>query len=135
VSRLPPARAVAAFDSASAMLRSTAAALQGRDFPHLGRGRPSAAAVRATALLPGPARRAAYSLAGGAGGVQDVLGPAHLLGVDERRFPSDFPAFARYGPALRGERPRWPLPGERLPLSVLDDVDAALSASRQQPQG
>jgi hypothetical protein len=75
VSRLPPARAVAAFDSASAMLRSTAAALQGRDFPHLGRGRLPAAVVRASALLPGPARRAAYSVAGGAGGV-----PADRLG-------------------------------------------------------
>jgi hypothetical protein len=75
VSRLPPQRAVAAFDSASAMLRSTAAALQGRDFPYLGRGRLAGAAVRSSALLPGSARCAVYSLAGGAGAV-----PADRLG-------------------------------------------------------
>lgn len=62
---------------------------------------------------------------------RQVLGPVHLLGVDERRFPADFPTFARYGPALRRDRPRWSLPDERLPLSVLDDVDAALTAARR----
>jgi hypothetical protein len=75
VSRLPARRAVAAFDSASAMLLATAAGLAGRPFPRLGRGRAAAAAVRASALLPEPARTAAYSLAGGAGGV-----PAGRLG-------------------------------------------------------
>jgi hypothetical protein len=75
VTALRPDRAVAAFDSASAMLGSTAAALQGRYFPHLGRGRVAAAAVRSSALLPGSVRRAAYSLAGGAGGL-----PADRLG-------------------------------------------------------
>src|SRR5690348_7389902 len=57
------------------MLLATAAALEGRDFPRLGQGRVPAAAVRASALLPTPARKAAYSLAGGAGGV-----PADRLG-------------------------------------------------------
>jgi hypothetical protein len=60
-------------------------------------------------------------------------GGARLLAVDERRFPADFPVFARYGPALRRERPRFPLPAERLPLSVVDEVDAALSANRRGP--
>ena len=97
MSRLPASRAVAAFDSASAMLLSTAAALEGRDFPRLGQGRAPAAAVRASALLPDAARKAAYSLAGGAGAV-----PARRLGdldaeemagwvaghYPERRFPA-----------------------------------------------
>ncbi|TFV59582.1 hypothetical protein E4P41_11655 [Geodermatophilus sp. DF01-2] len=65
---------------------------------------------------------------------RDVLGQARLLGVDAHRFPVDFPAFARYGPALRRDRPHWPLPDEPLPLSVLDDVDAALTASRRRPE-
>lgn len=97
MSRLRPARAVAAFDSASAMLRSSAAALQGRDFPYLGRGRLPATAVRATALLPGAARRAVYSLAGGAGGVPaDRLGDLDVEDVagwvvshhPQRRYPA-----------------------------------------------
>jgi hypothetical protein len=75
LSRLPASRAVAAFDSASAMLLATAAGLAGREFPRLGQGRLPAAAVRASALLPEPARKAAYSLAGGAGAV-----PADRLG-------------------------------------------------------
>jgi hypothetical protein len=58
-----------------------------------------------------------------------------LLGVSERRFPADFPVFARYGSALRRDRPTWPLPGEPLPLDVLDDVDAALTATRRRPTG
>jgi hypothetical protein len=58
-----------------------------------------------------------------------MLGPVHLLGVDERRFPADFPAFARYGPALRRDRRHWPLPDEHLPLSVLDDVERALGVT------
>jgi hypothetical protein len=65
---------------------------------------------------------------------KDLLGGVHLMGVDERRFPADFPVFARYGPALRRDRPRWPLPQERLPLSVLDDLEAALTAARRRPE-
>ncbi|HEX2074929.1 MAG TPA: hypothetical protein VHF92_14180, partial [Geodermatophilus sp.] len=65
---------------------------------------------------------------------RDVLGRVQLLGVDERRFPADFPVFARYGPALRLDRPHWPLPDEHLSLSVLDDVDRTLDASRQWPE-
>lgn len=65
---------------------------------------------------------------------REVLGPVHLLGADERRFPADFPAFARYGPALRRDRPHWPLPVESLALSVLDGVDAALADSRRPPE-
>lgn len=65
---------------------------------------------------------------------RQLPGRVHLLGVDEHRFPADFPTFARYGPALRRDRPHWPLPDEQLPLSVLDDVDAALTAARQRPE-
>jgi hypothetical protein len=65
---------------------------------------------------------------------QDLLGRVQLLGVDERRFPADFPTFARYGPALRRDRPHWPLPEDHLPLSVLDDLEATLAASRQRPE-
>jgi hypothetical protein len=62
-------------------------------------------------------------------------GGGRLLGVGERRFPADFPAFARYGPALRRDRPRWPLPSEALPLAALDPVGAALTESRREPSG
>jgi hypothetical protein len=62
-------------------------------------------------------------------------GGVQLVAVSERRFPADFPTFARYGAALRRDRPRFALPGERLPLSVLDGVDAALTATRRPPTG
>jgi hypothetical protein len=62
-------------------------------------------------------------------------GGGRLLGVRERRFPADFPVFARYGPALRRGETLRPLPEEALPLSVLADVEAALSASRREPRG
>jgi hypothetical protein len=65
---------------------------------------------------------------------RDVLGRIHLIGVDEDRFPADFPVFARYGPALRRDRPHWPLPDEHLPLSVLDEVNRELAASRRRRQ-
>ena len=57
------------------------------------------------------------------------------MAVSERRFPADFPVFARYGPALRRDRPRHPLPDRQLPLSALDDVAAALTANRRRPSG
>jgi hypothetical protein len=62
-------------------------------------------------------------------------GGGRLLGVSERRFPADFPAFARYGSAVRRDRPCHPLPSAPLPLTVLDDVEAALTAARRPPDG
>jgi hypothetical protein len=64
-----PARAVAAFDSASAMLRATARALRGKDFAHLGQNPAAAAATRATSAMPWRLRRTAYTVAGAAEGV------------------------------------------------------------------
>jgi hypothetical protein len=62
-------------------------------------------------------------------------GGGRLLGVSERRFPADFPAFARYGWALRRDRPRHRLPDGPLPLTALDDVEAALAAARRTREG
>jgi hypothetical protein len=75
VPALPAARAVADFDSASAMLRATAAALRGDTFPRLGRGQVAAAAVRASAMLPLSLRRWAYAQVSGSEAVPgDRLG-------------------------------------------------------------
>ncbi|MGW5361171.1 hypothetical protein [Actinopolymorpha pittospori] len=68
-------RAVAAFDSASAMLRATSRALQGQDFPYVGQGRARALPVRLSGMLPSRVRRSAYARIGAAEGI-----PAHRLG-------------------------------------------------------
>lgn len=75
-------RAVAAFDSATAMLRATANALRGKDFPHLGHGRLSATPVRLSAFLPEGPRRGLYAWLGAAEGVPaDRLGDIDLEAV------------------------------------------------------
>ncbi|MGW0231594.1 hypothetical protein ACWDWO_25085 [Actinopolymorpha singaporensis] len=74
-----PARAVAAFDSASAMLRATTRALCGKDFPHLGQGAARALPVRMSRLLPVEQRRRMYAWSGAAEGVPaDRLGDVDL---------------------------------------------------------
>src|SRR3954470_20963305 len=67
--QVPPEKAVASFDSASAFLRALARALDGRDFPYLGQSRLKALPVRASALLPRPLRCRAYAIASGREGV------------------------------------------------------------------
>ncbi len=75
MAQLSGSRAVADFGSASAMLRATAAALHGHTFPRLGQGLLAGAAVRASAALPLPWRRAAYARVSGAEAVpSDGLG-------------------------------------------------------------
>lgn len=76
--QIRPERAVAAFDSASALLLATANALRGKDFPHIGQSALRAEAVRASWLLPAPIRRKAYSIIGAAEGLR----PRQLAGVD-----------------------------------------------------
>ncbi|CAA9345609.1 MAG: hypothetical protein AVDCRST_MAG16-2043 [uncultured Frankineae bacterium] len=97
MAQLSGSRAVADFDSASAMLRATAAALHGRTFPRLGQGRLAGAAVRASAALPLPLRRAAYARVSGAEAVpSDRLGDLDTEAVarwtvgqyPERRYPA-----------------------------------------------
>lgn len=72
---IAPHRAVAGFDSASAMLEATARGLRGEPFDRLGRGRVFAALVRGAGSLPRPLRRRLYAVAGGAEAVSaDRLG-------------------------------------------------------------
>lgn len=78
---VPPQQAVAAFDSASAMLAALARALQGQDFPHLGQSRLKVPLVRASALLPVGLRRRVYAIASGREGVR----PERLDQVDLER--------------------------------------------------
>lgn len=67
--QMPPERAVAAFDSASAFLRATARGLRGEDFARLGQGVGAGLGARATMLLPERLRRAVYTAAGAREGV------------------------------------------------------------------
>lgn len=78
MSDLAAGRAVAAFDSASVMLRATARALDGRDFPHLGQSPLRALPVRLSRYLPPGPRRAAYAWLGAAEGIP----PSRLGDVD-----------------------------------------------------
>ena len=66
---VPPEKAVASFDSASAFLTALARALDGRDFPYLGQSRLKVPLVRASALLPLALRRRVYAIASGREGV------------------------------------------------------------------
>ncbi|MBO0829329.1 MAG: hypothetical protein J2P24_16265, partial [Streptosporangiales bacterium] len=56
--------AVAEFDSATAILSATEAALRGEPFPHLGQSAKQAFPVRMSWLLPRSPRRAAYAILG-----------------------------------------------------------------------
>ncbi len=82
MSTLDPAQAVAAFDSASAMHASVAAALRGQSFPHLGQGRLAAHATRIGGRLPWPALRGVYARIGAAEGLRpQQLGTVDLAAV------------------------------------------------------
>ncbi|MCE7010847.1 hypothetical protein LWC34_49800 [Kibdelosporangium philippinense] len=92
-----PADAIAAFDSASAMLEATARGITGRPFDRVGRGRLFAATLRTANLLPRSVRQSLYAFAGGAEGVRpDELGSVDLEAVaqwatehyPERRYPA-----------------------------------------------
>lgn len=93
---IDPSRAVASFDSATALHAAVAAALRGQNFPHLGQGNLKGAAVRAAGLLPWPILRQVYTRVGAAEAVQaDRLGEvdmgsvAHWLTsqLPQRQFP------------------------------------------------
>jgi hypothetical protein len=58
--------------------------------------------------------------------------PGRLLGVDSRRFPVDFAALARYGPALRRLPPARRPPTRHTLSEVADTVAAAPGVSWQQ---
>ncbi|MDT0276110.1 hypothetical protein [Blastococcus goldschmidtiae] len=94
---VPPEKAVASFDSASAFLTALARALDGRDFPYLGQSRFKVPLVRASALLPLGLRRRVYAFVSGREGVPpDRLDQVDLEQVAEwitvhypsRRYPA-----------------------------------------------
>jgi len=78
LSDLRPADSVALFDSATALLGSLGAALQGKSYPHLGRSWLYAPLVRAGGHLPWPVLREIYTRIGAAEGVD----PARLADLD-----------------------------------------------------
>lgn len=81
---IEPRHAVAEFDSATAILSATAAALRGAPFPHLGQSARRAFPVRMSWLLPTSPRRAAYAILGGAEGVSpDQTGDVDMAAVAE----------------------------------------------------
>jgi hypothetical protein len=67
--RVPPQEAVAAFDSATALLAGLARALESRDFPALGQARWKVPLVRFSNLVPQPLRLRAYAVISGREGV------------------------------------------------------------------
>jgi hypothetical protein len=72
---MKPARVVASFDSASAMLSATERYLRGNDFAHLGQAAIKTLPVRASTLLPKKARQSVYAVAGALEGSRpDQLG-------------------------------------------------------------
>ncbi|MBO0845288.1 MAG: hypothetical protein J2P22_07745 [Nocardioides sp.] len=75
---VPPEKAVASFDSASAFVASLARALRHQDFPYLGQSRLKVPLVHASRLLPRPLRLRAYAIASGREGVP----PDRLGGID-----------------------------------------------------
>jgi len=81
VSGLPPDKAVADFDSATALLFGLAKALRGKEFAYLGQSPVKATLVRASAVLPRDLRRKVYAVASGREGVA----PERLGEVDLER--------------------------------------------------
>lgn len=79
---IDPDRAVAAFDSASAMHASVAAALRGESFPHLGQSRMTARATRIGGRMPWPILRRIYARFGAAEGLRpDQLDRVDLAAI------------------------------------------------------
>lgn len=92
-----PERAVASFDSASALMLALARALHGKAFPYLGQSRLKVPPVRASALLPRRLRCRAYAIASGQeGNPVERLGDIDLdaaaawvaRSYPERRYPA-----------------------------------------------
>lgn len=81
MSTVAPARAVAGFDSATAMLRAVASALRGKRFEVLGQSRLMSAPLRLSNLLPEALRTQLYRISGAAEGVT----PAMLASIDMQR--------------------------------------------------
>jgi hypothetical protein len=78
VSTVAPSRAVAGFDSATAMLRAVSSALRGKRFTVLGQSRLAAAPLRLSNLLPEALRTQLYRISGAAEGVT----PSMLASID-----------------------------------------------------
>ncbi len=86
-----PRAVVASFDSASVLHASTAAALRGEPFPHLGQSPLSATAVRVAGRLPWPLLREIYTRIGGAEGVDPDRLAEVDLGAVARAFADGYP--------------------------------------------
>ncbi|MEV4313589.1 hypothetical protein [Actinocrispum sp. NPDC049592] len=96
-----PDKAIAAFDSASAMLAATSRGLTGQPFDRAGKGPLFGATLRAANLLPRPIRQRLYAFAGGAEGVTpEQLGEIDMGAVAEW-VTGHYPA-ARYPGLLLG---------------------------------
>jgi hypothetical protein len=91
---LDPAKVVASFDSASVLHAATVAALQHRDFPHLGNPGALALLARLGGRLPWPMLREVYARIGGAEG----LDPGALGEVDLTAVAASFARAYRGGP-------------------------------------
>jgi hypothetical protein len=73
MSTVAPSRAVAGFDSATAMLRAVSLALRGKRFTVLGQSRLAAAPLRLSNLLPEVLRTQLYRISGAAEGVTESM--------------------------------------------------------------
>jgi hypothetical protein len=83
-SQVPPARAVAGFDSATAMLRAVARSLRGERFARLGQSRAATLPLRLSQWLSEALRTRGYRVAGAEEGVTpDMLGGIDLQQVAE----------------------------------------------------
>ncbi|MFC0438319.1 hypothetical protein [Kutzneria buriramensis] len=78
MSTVAPKRAVAGFDSATALLRAVSLALRGKRFEVLGQGRLAAVPLRLSRLLPEGLRTQLYRISGAAEGVT----PEMLASID-----------------------------------------------------
>nr|WP_157528125.1 hypothetical protein [Kibdelosporangium sp. MJ126-NF4]CEL17371.1 hypothetical protein [Kibdelosporangium sp. MJ126-NF4]CTQ91402.1 hypothetical protein [Kibdelosporangium sp. MJ126-NF4] len=96
-----PGDAIAAFDSASAMLAATARGITSQPFDRVGRSRLFAATVKTANLLPRSLRQRLYAVAGGAEGVEpDQLGAIDMDAV--AAWATDHYPAHRYPGALVG---------------------------------
>jgi hypothetical protein len=83
---MDPRKVVASFDSASVLHASTVAALEHRNFPHLGSPAAYGQAVRVASRLPWPILKRIYARIGGAEGID----PRRLRDVDMQRVAGSF---------------------------------------------
>jgi hypothetical protein len=94
---MDPRKVVASFDSASVLHASVVAALEHRNFPHLGSPAAYGQAVRIASTLPWPILKQIYARIGGAEGVD----PRRLGDIDMQRVAASF-ADAFRGPTYPG---------------------------------